>query len=166
MNALMKRSPAPSISTRPPQQKAESGSPAARLLFAEDDHFIRRYSEIVLSQSGYEVDGAEDGEAAWEALHSTTYDLLITDHLMPRLNGLELVTRMRLQGITVPIIVVSGVIKPFRSSALAWLNVDGTISKPFTHSELIQTVARVLRASTQPQAHPFVRPAPRWGINE
>jgi two-component system, chemotaxis family, sensor histidine kinase and response regulator WspE len=62
-----------------------------RILVVDDDISIRELSAAVLMPSGYQVDTAEDGAAGWEALHGNNYDLLITDHNMPRVSGVELV---------------------------------------------------------------------------
>jgi CheY-like chemotaxis protein len=74
----------------------------------DDDDNSRYLAELLLSQAGYLVDTAADGEEAWKALLSVTYDLLLTDHHMPRLCGLDLVARMRAAGIGLPVIINSG----------------------------------------------------------
>ena len=59
-------------------------NPPHRILVVEDDISIRRLNTEVLRRSGYEVDAAEDGAAAWEALNADSYDLMITDNNMPK----------------------------------------------------------------------------------
>ena len=59
----------------------------------------------------YAVTPVEDGLQAWAALHSKGYDLLITDNNMPRMTGLELAVKTRLEGMKLPIIVASGTVE-------------------------------------------------------
>ena len=53
----------------------------------EDNRVIRRLITKVLVDTGYEVDAAEDGEAAWDALQLNSYNLLITENKMPKVSG-------------------------------------------------------------------------------
>src|SRR5690349_14286804 len=69
--------------------------PRPRILVVDDDATTRQLNCLLLSRIGYDVDAAENGEQAWHALLATGYDLLITDHNMPLLTGLELVARAR-----------------------------------------------------------------------
>jgi len=57
----------------------------------EDDLSILQLSTSVIKSSGFQVDTAVDGAAGWDALHTSSYDLLITDNNMPKLSGVELV---------------------------------------------------------------------------
>ena len=75
-----------------------------RILLVEDDGAIRRINAQVLVRSGYQVAAAQDGAAGWEALHANDFDLLITDHSMPGLSGLELVKKVRRARMTLPVI--------------------------------------------------------------
>ena len=59
-------------------------NPPDHILVVEDDIFLRRLNTEVLLGSGYEVDAAADGAAAWQALNTDSYDLLITDNNMPK----------------------------------------------------------------------------------
>src|SRR6266516_2928525 len=78
--------------------------PSHRLLVVEDDPTMRNLGAQVLVRAGYQVDAAEDGAAGWEALRAERYDLLITDHRMPRLSGLELVKKLRSARMTLPVV--------------------------------------------------------------
>jgi DNA-binding response OmpR family regulator len=75
---------------------------------ADDDSDICQLSVRVLVRSGYHVDAAEDGAAAWEALQLKAFNLLITDHDMPRLTGVELVKKLRSARMALPVILVTG----------------------------------------------------------
>ena len=143
-----------------------SGPPhrAIRLLVVEDDGDIRRLSTRVLSRSGYRVDAAEDGAAAWVALTAESYDLLIADHNMPKLTGVELLKKLRAARMDLPVVMVTGAIPTEELSRHPWLKLAATLRKPFTSDEPLATVKEVLRAtagatesippSTTTQSHP------------
>src|SRR4029077_10352056 len=79
-----------------------------RILVADDDRDIRRLNARVLEQSGYQVDTAEDGAAAWEVLQIKAFNLLITDNDMPKLTGVELVRKLRSARMALPVILATG----------------------------------------------------------
>ena len=64
-----------------------------RILVVDGDPLIRQVNSEVLIYSGYHVDAADDGAAAWDALRVNNYDLLITDNDLPRVTGVELLRR-------------------------------------------------------------------------
>jgi len=66
-----------------------------RILYAEDSSFYAQLVKNYLESAGYEVEIAEDGLSAWERLQHEHFDLLITDIEMPRMNGIELVKKVR-----------------------------------------------------------------------
>ena len=62
----------------------------ARILLAEDDDSLRAFLVTNLNRAGHEVAAYGDGDSAWEALEHGAYDLLLTDIVMPGLDGIEL----------------------------------------------------------------------------
>jgi DNA-binding response OmpR family regulator len=167
--------PVPSTAiAAPPSRSATSQA----ILYVEDDVALRRLSAMVLLQSGYRVDVAEDGQAGWEALRLGGYDLLITDHEMPRLSGLELVKRLRSAGHTLPVVVASGSVSAEETHREQCLKVAATLRKPFTPAQLLETVEEVLRAAidVRRRSDPFfpvmaeafacIQPVRGRGINE
>jgi CheY-like chemotaxis protein len=117
----------------------------ANILYAEDDSALRELYSGTLARAGYSsITAVPDGVCAWNALHSKQYDLLITDNEMPRLTGLELVSRARLEGIKLPIIIASGSADCFAGSDYEWLAIAGRLQKPFARKDLLKTVANVL----------------------
>jgi CheY-like chemotaxis protein len=66
-----------------------------RILVADDSGASRALSMHLLSAAGYEVEVAEDGAKAWERLHETAFDVLVSDALMPEIDGFELLRRVR-----------------------------------------------------------------------
>ena len=120
-------------------------NPSQRILVVEDDEAIRQLNAQVLAGSGYQVHAAEDGAAGWEALHANTFALLITDHDMPRLSGLELVKKMRSERMTLPVILTSGSLPTEELERHPWLQLAATLLKPFSPDQLLETVQEVLR---------------------
>lgn len=115
-----------------------------RVLVAEDEAALRRLTVLLLRSSGYAVVGVEDGEAAWDALNREPFDLVVTDHCMPRLSGLELLERLRNSGMDVPVIMVSGTMPAEALSQHPWLHLHNHLAKPYTSADLLRCVAAAL----------------------
>jgi len=122
-------------------------SPLHRILVVDDDISIRQFNVKVLVHSGYQVDAAADGAAAWEILNTDSYDLLITDHNMPKLTGLELLKKLRAARMALPAILMSGAMPTEELNSPPRLQIEATLLKPFTPDDLLGTVRQVLRAS-------------------
>lgn len=118
-----------------------------RILHADDDHAILRASQILLGRAGYDVDTVADGEEAWGAIRSVPYQLLITDNQMPRLNGIDLIRRVRESLLPIPIVLASSSVSdPER------VGCEAVLPKPFTVRDLIETVRRVLLSPGWPRS--------------
>jgi CheY-like chemotaxis protein len=115
-----------------------------RVLVAEDEPTIRRVTVRLLASSGYEAEGADDGEAAWTALNREPFDLLITDHCMPRLSGVELLKRLRSARMDLPVIMVSGSMPTEELERHPWLRLDDRLLKPYSAADLLRRVAQAL----------------------
>lgn len=114
-----------------------------RILVVEDDSDLRQLSAEVLACSGYHVDAAEDGAAGWEALNTNSYDLLITDHNMPKLSGINLIKKLRSARMAMPVILSSGIM----SGEKLELPLVAALPTPFSRDQLLGTVRQVLRAT-------------------
>jgi DNA-binding response OmpR family regulator len=122
-------------------------SPPRRILVVDDDISIRRLSTEVLIHHGYHVDAAEDGAVAWNTLLHNSYDLLVTDHNMPKVSGVELLKKLRAARMALPVILVSGAIPTEELNRHPRLQLEATLPKPFTGDELLGVVKEVLRAT-------------------
>jgi DNA-binding response OmpR family regulator len=114
-----------------------------QILVVEDEQAIGHMIAMVLGGPAAKVSTAANG---WEALIKVRmtrrpFDVLITDHLMPRVTGLELVRRLRAQDFGGKILVLSGHLSDEDIRAYEELNVDMMISKPFDSDELEQAMA-------------------------
>lgn len=118
-----------------------------RVLLCDDEIHILRAAEFKLARAGYEVETAADGQFGWEAIERRPPDLVITDCQMPRLNGLQLIERIRSTPHTrdIPVMMLTG--KGFELSqdevGQRW-NVLGIIPKPFSPRDLLSRVDAVL----------------------
>jgi DNA-binding response OmpR family regulator len=88
---------------------------------------------------------AADGEGAWERLRSEVFDLLITDHMMPRLTGLNLIKRLRDANMTVPSILISGNPPTDESDLLLLIQPGRFLQKPFNLASLLDVVNGLLK---------------------
>jgi DNA-binding response OmpR family regulator len=121
-------------------------NPSHRILVVDDDPYIRHLSAEVLIRHGYEVNAAADGAVAWELLNADRYDLLITDHNMPRLTGVELVKKLRSARMALPVIVITGRLPAVALDQTPSLQLTAVLPKPFSLVELLKMVEVVLRA--------------------
>ncbi len=115
-----------------------------RILVADDDIYTRTTEAVALIRSGYHVNTAEDGVAAWQALNDDRYDLLITDHQMPKVTGLELIQKLRSESRGLPVILVSGMIPVEELERHPELRIEATLQKPCGLDVLLETIRRVL----------------------
>ena len=129
------------------RRRISASESQARILFVDDQPQLRRLGELVLVLSGYEVDTAADGVEAWAALHDVNYNLLVTDHEMPRMKGLELAARVRLAGMKLPILLVSDSSDDLRDPSGTWLDLTARLVKPFGVEAFLDTVGRALRVA-------------------
>ena len=110
----------------------------------DDNSDILSLNAMVLKQSGYQVDTAEDGAAAWEALQVKPFNLLITDNHMPKLTGVELVKKLRSANMTLPVIMATGKLPMEALGRSPSIELAALLPKPFSFEELLETVRKVL----------------------
>lgn len=116
-----------------------------KVLVIEDADILRQNLVEGLIDSGYEVDSAADGEEGYWAASENKYDLIILDVMLPKLNGFEVLERLRLTGNTTLVLLltardaVSDRIKGLRFGA------DDYLVKPFDFEELLARMEALLR---------------------
>jgi two-component system alkaline phosphatase synthesis response regulator PhoP len=120
---------------------------AHRILVVDDDISILQFATKMLVQSGYHVDTAEDGAAAWDVLQINSYDLLVTDNKMPKVSGVELLKKLCAARMNLPTILMSGAMPTEELNRHPGLQIEATLLKPYTVPELLGTVKEVLRAT-------------------
>lgn len=120
-------------------------SPPLRILVVEDDLTILHLNAHILQNSGYLVDSAGDGAAAWKSLNQESYDLLITDNQMPKVTGVELLKKLQAARIVLPIIMATGICPEEEFARQPELQPATILLKPYTGAQLLRTVKKVLR---------------------
>ena len=120
----------------------------AKILVCYDDKDIVEAIDIYLTQEGYEVLKAYDGDEAIKVLKRNEVDLLIMDVMMPRLDGIRATLKIR-ENMSLPIIILSA--KSEDADKILGLNIgaDDYITKPFNPLELVARVKSQLRRYTQ-----------------
>lgn len=101
-----------------------------KILVAEDDRYLSRSLDTWLTLEGFEVVSVYHGDEALNQLTRESFDLLITDIAMPRLNGVELIGRIRQLRPELPILVVSGKLTAHLADDLRELGIHNILSKP------------------------------------
>ena len=115
----------------------------ARVLLAEDDRALRRYLEVVLGRAGYEVISAGDGLEAIKSAVSVDIDLVVTDAVMPNLDGNELCRFFRSSPRLshIPIVLLSALERREDLEADA---IDAFLSKPVSPDDLLKCINALL----------------------
>ena len=113
------------------------------ILVAEDNAGLRRLIGIHLRRAGYEVTEAADGMAAREILDHSRVHLIITDVMMPRLDGCGLIRELRDAGDTTPVLMVT--VKDSYDDMRFHAGADDYLTKPLNFGELLLRVEALLR---------------------
>jgi two-component system cell cycle response regulator CpdR len=119
-----------------------------RILLAEDDDVMREYLARALTRSGYEVQEASTGKVALDYLESGTFDLLLSDIVMPEMDGIELAQRAQALPMPPRVMFITG----FAAVALQANNQmpeARTLSKPFHLKDLVAEVGALLHGSNR-----------------
>jgi CheY-like chemotaxis protein len=118
-----------------------------RVLLVEDDRSLRRYLEVVLRRQGYEVIVAVDGLEAMRVTLTTPVDIVVTDAIMPNLNGYELVRFLRStpQLSHLPIVLLSAL--EIKESKSEDHKADVYLSKPVSPEALIACLEKLMNHS-------------------
>src|ERR1043166_573919 len=108
-----------------------------RVLVVEDDAKIAAFVAKGLKQAGFAVDQAADGEEGLQLALMSCYDALVIDVMLPKLDGLTLINRVRQKGVDAPVIILSA--KRSVDDRVKGLQTgsDDSLTKPFSFSELL-----------------------------
>ena len=119
-----------------------------RLLLAEDDRSVRTSLARALELEGYSVELAENGEAAMAAFNAGQPDLIVSDWMMPYLDGINLCQRLRARGSQVPILMLTARTELGDRVAALDAGADDFLPKPFALEELLARIRALLRRSS------------------
>lgn len=116
-----------------------------KILIAEDDGELRQLFQHVLIKNGYAVTGVANGKEALDAIDGGYFDLIISDIMMPVMDGYELVSSLRQAGITTPILMITAK-DAFDDMRLGFLSgTDDYMVKPVNVNEMVLRVGALLR---------------------
>lgn len=115
-----------------------------KILIVEDEENIARFVELELGYEGYETDKCYDGREGLAKVKENSYDLVLLDIMLPGLNGMEILRRMR-QFTDTPVIMLTARDAVFDKVAGLDGGADDYITKPFAIEELLARIRAVLR---------------------
>lgn len=116
-----------------------------RILIAEDDMELRQLFSHVLMKNGYTVKGVSNGKEALDAMDNDYYDLIISDIMMPVMDGYELVRQLRDCGNTTPVMMITAK-DAFDDMRMGFLSgTDDYMVKPINVNEMVLRVGALLR---------------------
>lgn len=126
-------------------RKSSTHAVPARILLVDDNAQGLRARKQVLEELGYVITTASGGEDALEHFTRQKFDLVVTDYKMPRMDGLELIARLRKRVPDLPIVLISGYVDALGLSEEN-THADAVIQKSANEvSHLVRAVARLLR---------------------
>lgn len=115
-----------------------------KILIVDDEPLIRDALAFKLTKEGYEVETAEDGEKAIEKIENESFDIVISDVMMPFVSGFELLKILKERGTQAPVLLLTSlnsenaVLKAFE------LGADDYMTKPFSPKELSNRIKKLL----------------------
>lgn len=125
----------------------------------EDDSNIRDIELYALNSAGFEVRGFEDGLSFWEALKKEKPELIILDIMLPGMDGIEILTKMKesVEYSNIPVILASAKGQEYDRIRGLDMGADDYIVKPFSIMEMISRVKAVLRRSQPRQSSKILK---------
>lgn len=118
---------------------------ATRLLLAEDTQDLNKALVAVLEHEGYEVAAVFNGEEALERIDQENFDAIILDIMMPKKNGLEVLTELRHEGIHTPVLLLTAKAEVDDRVTGLDAGADDYLTKPFAMKELLARVRSMTR---------------------
>lgn len=116
-----------------------------RVLIAEDEIELAKGLKFLLEKNKFSVDVVHDGAAALDCLHDTVYDVAVLDIMMPKKNGLEVLERLRREGLGIPVLMLTAKSEVEDRVAGLEAGADDYLAKPFATREFIARVKALSR---------------------
>lgn len=120
----------------------------AHILIVEDDEQFREMLVQMLTNDKHRVTIAHDGEEGLRLCSQVRPDLIVTDILMPRMDGIETIMELSRQGVNIPVIAVSGgrrsISAEFNLESALLMGVKAILAKPFSRTDLRQAIQQAL----------------------
>jgi two-component system response regulator ResD len=119
-----------------------------RILVVDDEDRIRRLVRMYLERNAFDIEEAEDGQEALNKALTNRYDLIILDLMLPSLDGREVCSQLRQQGLETPIIMLTASGDEMSRIHGFELGADDYVVKPFSPRELVMRVKALLKRSS------------------
>jgi len=129
-----------------------------RILLIEDDECVTKALKNVLQQQNYVVDTATDGQTGWDLIQTFTYDLILLDVILPKLDGIKLCQRLRDRKYQTPVLLITAQDSSDRKVMGLDAGADDYLVKPFDMPELLARIRVLLRRQSKP-----ILQALEWG---
>jgi two-component system, OmpR family, copper resistance phosphate regulon response regulator CusR len=120
---------------------------AMKVLIVEDEAKVASFVSKGLGEEGYVVDVAPDGKRGLELLTQNKYNIVLLDLMIPEIDGLEVLKRMRASGVNTPVLILTA--KSSKEDVVRGLDTgsDDYLTKPFSFEELLARIRALLRRS-------------------
>jgi CheY-like chemotaxis protein len=118
-----------------------------RILVIDDSRFSRSRLTSALTGNGYDVLEAENGQDAWEVIAREEPDLILTDLLMPVLDGIGLLRKLKEASIVIPVIVVTADVQSSSRTMCEELGAVAVVNKPAGPDEIVAEVRQALNGT-------------------
>ena len=118
-----------------------------RILLIEDMKGVRDSLEMILSTQGFDIEVANDGAQGLQKAQSASYDLIITDILMPELDGTEVIIQLHASGNKTPVLAISAGgngVSATQALTLAKEKANDIMEKPFSKEELLSKINELI----------------------
>ncbi|HKO94225.1 MAG TPA: response regulator, partial [Polyangiaceae bacterium] len=133
--------PATELRSESPAQAVVKALPC-RVLIIDDEPLVRAHVRRLLARDGFKVEDAPNGTSGLEAIHRSPPDVVLLDMMMPDLDGVEVVRRLRASGLNVPVVLCSGDPGAARARGLEPGLVQFMLQKPFDRGQLLEALRR------------------------
>jgi len=129
-----------------------------KILLIEDDELVAQKLKQALTDREYVVDVAADGQIGWELIEAFSYDLILLDIILPKLDGIALCRQLRSQRIRTPVILITAIDTTNKKVIGLDAGADDYITKPFDLEELLARMRALLRRGVA-----LLPPVLTWG---
>ena len=129
-----------------------------KILLIEDDELVAHRLIKALTAQKYSIDIAADGQEGWELVESFSYDLIVSDIILPKLDGISFCQRLRSQGIRTPVILLTAQDSSTKKVMGLDAGADDYMTKPFDLQELLARIRALLRRGSS-----SLPPILKWG---
>ncbi len=116
-----------------------------KILYAEDEKQLSMAVTEILKLEGYEVDAVYDGQEAWDMLRTNYYDAAVLDIMMPKMDGMEVLSKLRASENYVPVLMLTAKSAIDDKIDGLSLGADDYLSKPFAMKEMIARLNSMIR---------------------